>query len=187
VDDAEAVALLRSGDIGGLKMLVGKYQVQATRAAYLITQDRQVAQDIVQSAFLRAYERIDQLDPARPFGRWFLRSVINDALKAAAKRKREISLDSSRAAEGVSMAESILDPSPGPEDLLASAETCQMVADGLAKLSPSQRAALVLRYYLCMPEAEIAERLTCSLGTVKWHLHVARKRLRELLGTLRSG
>lgn len=184
MDDVEAVTLLQSGDISALEVLVARYQVQATRAAYLITRSAPAAQDIVQDAFLRVYERIDQFDTARPFGPWFLRIVVNDALKAAAKRKREVSLDAADAKRKAVL--TIAEPGPGAEDLFDRIETSQMIADALARLSPYQRAAVVLRYYLCLPEVAIAERLGCAPGTVKWHLHVARDRLTALLGALRS-
>ena len=75
---------LQRGDIRGLEALVRLHQVRAIRTAYLVTRKRQLAQDIVQAAFLRAYERIGQLDPHRPLGPWFLTSVLHDAIKATA-------------------------------------------------------------------------------------------------------
>jgi RNA polymerase sigma-70 factor (ECF subfamily) len=88
VDERDAVARLQRGDIGGLETLVRLYQVRAVRAAYLITRDAALADDIMQAAFLRAYERIGQFDATRPFGPWFLRGVVNDAVKAAARGAR---------------------------------------------------------------------------------------------------
>ena len=80
MEEREAVARLKAGDIGGLETLVQMYQVQALRTAYLVTRGRHLAEDIVQTAFLRAYERIGQFDAQRSFGPWFLRSVVNAAL-----------------------------------------------------------------------------------------------------------
>lgn len=68
MEESEAITRLKRGDISGLEMLVKRYQVQALEAAYLITRDYHMAEDIVQSAFLRAYERIGQFDSDRPFG-----------------------------------------------------------------------------------------------------------------------
>src|SRR3954452_14569352 len=82
MDEREAIARLAGGDISGLELLVSRYQVQAVRAAYLVCRDSALAEDIVQSAFLRAYSHIDQFDPTRPFGPWFMKIVVNDALKA---------------------------------------------------------------------------------------------------------
>ena len=186
MEEQEAVARLKGGDIGGLEALVRKHQVQAVRTAYLITRDRALAEDIVQAAFLRAYERIGQFDTGRPFGPWFLRSVVNDAVKAASRRERQVSLEASPRGEGASLADLLADPSPGPDDLMEAADLRQDVRAALGRLPPAQRAAIVLRYYLDLSEAEMADELACPPGTVKWRLHAARKRLRTLLRPLWS-
>jgi len=95
-----AVEKLRRGDITGLTVLVEAYQIRALRAAFLITQDKPVAEDIVQSAFVRVYERIVQYDITRPFAPWFLRGVVNDALSWARKTSRHVSLDAERIISG---------------------------------------------------------------------------------------
>lgn len=169
MDEYRAVARLRQGDIGGLETLVRAYGVRAVRAAALITHDRPLAEDIVQAAFIRAYERIHQFDPARPFGPWFLRSVVNDAVKAVTRHKPQAPLDA------------LSDPAPGPDELLERAETREAIWEALAQLPPEQRAAVVLRYYLGLSEAEIAGEQDCPPGTVKWRLHEARHKLRALL------
>ncbi|MCS7222383.1 MAG: sigma-70 family RNA polymerase sigma factor [Anaerolineae bacterium] len=183
MEEHEAIARLKRGDISGLEVLVRRYQVQAVRAATLITRDRALAEDIVQAAFLRAYERISQFDSGRPFGPWFLRSVVNDAVKAAAQRERQISLEAELDDEA-SWVESLADPAPGPVELAEAAETSQAVRVALESLPPTQRAAIVLRYYLGLNEAELADTLACPTGTVKWRLHAARERLRALLRPL---
>jgi len=184
VEEQKAIARLKRGDIGGLEALVRKYQVQAVRTAYLIVRDRALAEDIVQAAFLRAYERIGQFDAGRSFGPWFLRSVVNDSIKAAARRERQVSLEASSGGEETSLADLLADPGPGPDDLVEASEIRQTVWATLGKLPPAQRAAIVLRYYLDLTEAEMADELACPPGTVKWRLHAARKRLRTLLRPL---
>jgi len=129
MEEQEAIARLKRGDIGGLEALVRRYQVRAVRTAYLITHDRALAEDIVQAAFLRAYERIGQFDAGRSFGPWFLRSVVNDAVKAAARRKRQVSLKASPEGEGASLADLLADPAPGPDDLVEAAELRRIVWD----------------------------------------------------------
>lgn len=178
MEEAKAVARLKQGDIGGLEALVRKYQVQAVRTAFLITRDRALAEDVVQEAFVRAYNRIEQFDTGRPFGPWFLRSVVNDAIKAASRRKRWVSLEASAGAEAV-LADLLADPNPGPASLVEAAATHQAVCEALGRLSPPQRAAIVLRYYLGLNEAEMAATLACPRGTVKWH--------RPRFGTGREG
>ncbi|MGA9347681.1 MAG: sigma-70 family RNA polymerase sigma factor [Anaerolineae bacterium] len=184
MEEKEAIARLKRGDIGGLEALVRQYQVQAVRTAYLIIRDRALAEDIVQAAFLRAYERIGQFDAGRSFGPWFLRSVVNDTVKAAARRERQVSLEASPEGEGASLADLLADPSSGPNGLMEAVELRQTVWAALGKLPPAQRAAIVLHYYLDLSEAEMADELAYPPGTVKWRLHTARKRLRALLRPL---
>jgi RNA polymerase sigma-70 factor (ECF subfamily) len=184
MEEQEAIARLKRGDIAGLETLVRQYQVQAVRTAYLITRDRALAEDIVQAAFLRAYERIDQFDAGRPFGPWFLRSVTNDAVKSVTRGKPQISLETGAGEEEASLASFLVDPNPGPNETAETVETRQMVWAALGRLPPAQRAAIVLRYYLGMSEAEMVEQLNCPSGTVKWRLHAARQRLRRLLRPL---
>lgn len=181
MEEQQAIARLKQGDIGGLQALVREYQVQAVRTAYLIIRDRPLAEDVVQSAFVRVYERIDQFDAGRPFGPWFLRIVTNDALKAAKRRKRYVPLEVGGESEALSPADLLPDPTPGPDELAEASVIRQAVWNALGELPPPQRAAVVQRYYLGLSEAEMAEEMEAPRGTVKWRLYAARERLRELL------
>jgi len=181
MEEQAAVARLRQGDIGGLATLVRAYQVRALRAAYLITRDRALAEDVVQAAFLRAYQRIDQFDPSRPFGPWFLRSVVNDAVKAASRHPRHASLERAVDGERCRGVDAPADRGPGPDVRWEEAETREELWAALGALTPAQREAIVLRYYLNLSEAEMADRLGCPPGTIKSRLHAARARLQVLL------
>jgi RNA polymerase sigma-70 factor, ECF subfamily len=185
MDEREALARLKRGDINGLETLVKAYQVQAVRAAYLVTRDRAQAEDIVQAAFLRIYQRFDQFDMRRPFAPWFMRVVVNDALKVVT-RHRQLSLESNSTENQLSLEDLLPDSSPSPADLVEDAEMRQAVWDALGNLSPEQRAAIVLRYYLDLSEREMAEALTLPRGTIKWRLHAAREHLRTLLRPLHN-
>jgi RNA polymerase sigma-70 factor (ECF subfamily) len=178
-----SIVRLKAGDIGGLAGLVAAYQVQAVRTAYLICRDRPLAEDITQAAFVRAYERIEQLDPAAPFGPWFLRSVANDAIKAVERARRTVSLEGAREAEhDESSAVPVVDPAAGPAALLEQAEDAAAVWATLERLPATQRAVIVLRYFVGLSDAEIAEHLDAQPATVRWRLFAARNRLRTWLG-----
>lgn len=190
MDETQAIAALKRGDPAGLETLVRGYQLRALRAAILIVRDRPLAEDLVQTAFLRAYDRIEQFDANRPFGPWFLRSVVNDAIKAAARQARHRSLeepagDAGEAAEDAQdaalLAELLADPGPGPEALAETAETRRAVWRALGQLPPAERGAIVRRYYLDQGEREMAAALNAPPGTIKWRLHRARERLRAWL------
>ena len=179
MEEREAVERLRSGDIGGLEALVKVHQTRALRAAYLITRDRASAEDVVQGAFLRSYERAGQLDPQRLFGPWFARVVVNDAVKEAARRERTVPFLEGGAAAQASLLE---DPGLGPQELAEAAEARRRVWAALGKLPPAQRAAVIQRYYLGMSEAEMSrEGEGAPPGTIGWRLHAARKALSRVL------
>lgn len=172
--DVDAVARLKSGDISGLDVLVQRYQIKAVRVAYLITHDTWLAEDIMQSAFVRAYERISQFDSQYPFESWFMRIVVNMALQTAGGKWRDVSLDDA-------LAESLSDGLLSPEQHVEDHELERLVSAALLKLTPEQRVVIVLRYYLGYTESEIVSELKKPLGTIRWRLHAARRQLKGLL------
>ncbi len=180
MEESRAIARLKHGDSRGLEVRVCKYQVQATRTADLIVRDRALAEDIVQQAFVRVYERIGQFDAARPFVPWFLRAVANDAIKAANRRERQLSSDA-KSEDDTALADLLADPAPNPAERVETAELCDAVWTAIGKLAPAQRAAIVLRYFVGLSETEMTRALDCQRGTIKWRLHEAREHLRQWL------
>jgi len=172
--ETEAIHRLQGGDIRGLEALVRCYQVRATQMAYLICRDWSTAEDIVQTSFLQIYERIQQFDTSRPFGPWFLRSVVNQTLMSARHEQYTVSLDTGNA--GQSFDDLLAAPEDGSDP-----DTREAVWNALGALTPEQRAVIVQRYYLEMSEVEMGRAQDCPPGTIKWRLHAARKRLRALL------
>ncbi|HEY9088394.1 MAG TPA: sigma-70 family RNA polymerase sigma factor [Anaerolineaceae bacterium] len=178
MNESQAIALLKKGDLRGLEMLVQVYYFPAVRACYLILQDRDQAEDIVQSAFLRAGEKIDQLASDR-FGPWFYRMVINDSIKVAGRQRRFVALEADD--PDFSLENWLIDPRPTPEDVLETREFQRTVWRALGRLTPEQRAAVVMKYYLQMSETEITQAQRVPKSTVKWRLYAAREKLRALL------
>lgn len=181
MNEHDAIALLKKGNIIGLKTLVQDYQVKAVRTAYFIIQDKRLAEEVVQEAFLRVYERIKQFDEKRPFSPWFFRIVTNLAIKAAKKEVRVFSLDNSIKDTEETILELIPDKLPKLDDTIAMHQLQNEVRQALDKLTPKQRSVIGMRYYLDMSEAEMSDKLNIAPGTIKWHLHAARERLRTLL------
>lgn len=179
LDEKEAIRRLKRGDIGGLEALVGRYQVKAVRTAYLITRDPALAEDVVQDCFVRAFHSISGFDISRPFEPWFMRSVVNAAVKSLQRSARQVEVgdeaDESIFAELARQVESV-------EMQVESSEIQEQLWDAMQRLSPRQRAVIVQRYFLEMSEKEMAEAGGSSVGTVKWMLNAARERLRSLLG-----
>ena len=185
MDEIKAINQLKAGDITGLRTLVELYQVEAVQAAYLITGDRAEAEDIVQTAFLRVYEKIQGFDEARPFRPWFLRMVANDALKAAARQNRRVSLEDDGDATYPAVLQRLEMTTREPEDAAQRDESVAEMRRALARLSPAQRAAVTMHYFLGLSTAEAASQLNSTPGTVRWHLSIARERLRALLAAFK--
>ena len=178
MDEQEAVRRLKKGDSGGLEYLVLAHQVRAIRAAYLITGDRGLAEEVVQEAFLRAYRSIGTFDINRPFEPWFMRSVVNASLRLLKRAKREVALEAPGAEQAFHRMAAELD---SPHAQMEAVETEREVRKALEDLSPRQRAVIVQRYFLGMSEAEMASESGTSAGTIKWLLNAARRRLRGAL------
>lgn len=175
-DDITAIRQLKAGEIGGLETLVCRYQVKAVHAAFMVLRDEQAAEDITQETFLKVFQHIQRFDESRPFGPYLLRSVVNAALDAAISASKE-----AQATVGLESVEGLLQTALRVEAEVEFNSLKRELHQALDALSPRQRAAVVLRYYLEMSEKEMAEMLHARPGTVKWLLNAAREKLRGLL------
>jgi RNA polymerase sigma-70 factor (ECF subfamily) len=180
-EERKAIQQIQAGQVAALQTLIELVQVQAVQAAALITQDQAAAEDVVRNAFMRFFERPAVFDSRRPFRPWFMRVVINDALKAAAQQKRTPSLDAEQTYE--TLVHKLTANTDEPEDIVLRNELREAVRRAMQQLPPQQRAVIVQRYFLGLSEKEMSAALQVAPGTVKWHLNQARERLRLLLVT----
>ena len=181
MEDLHAIRRLKRGDIDGLEYLIARYQGKALRTAFLITHDEPMAEDVVQESFVRFYQRVCTFDEARPFEPYFLRSVVNAALKCIERERKVCTLSS----EDTSELETLLEKAASVEEQVEFNILKWQISEALAKLPPRQKAVIIQRYYLEMSEKEMSEALGAPPGTVKWLLNAARSRLRSLLGSER--
>ncbi len=187
MDESSAISRLKQGDLSGLERLVEQHQAQAVHAVYLILFDRQMAEDVTASAFVKVVERIDQFDETRPFAPWFFRIVVNDALKIAERQKRSVSLDEELDAPTAQLAKWLTDPAMQPEQLLEQKQTRQTILKAIESLPAQQRAVIAMRYYLDMSEADMSLKMERPLSSIKWWLRDARKRLYDLMDSKAEG
>jgi len=183
MEDQIAISRIKQGDLTGLETLVNRYQVQAVQAAYAIVYDRALAEDIAQTVFIKLVDRIQQFDEERPFAPWFFRIVINDAIKAAKKQTRSISLDDQLDEPTLQLAKWLVDPTLKPEQVVEQKEARRLILKAMQSLIPEQRAVIVMRYFLEMSEADMVVKMERPLSTIKWWLREARKQLRSLIGS----
>lgn len=181
MDEQIAISRLKQGDLIGLETLVSLYQVQAVRAAYLILDDRSMAEDVVQTAFVKIAQRIHQFQNERPFGPWFYRIVVNDALKLAKKQKRSLSLDEHLDDSTAQLAKWLVAPELNPEQLVERMESREIILAAIQSLPPGQRAVIVMKYFFDLPMSDMSAETGRPLSTIKWWLRDARHRLRSLM------
>jgi RNA polymerase sigma-70 factor (ECF subfamily) len=144
----------------------------------------------VQTAYVKAAERIQQFDDERPFAPWFFRIVVNDALKLARKQKRDLSLEEKLDQPTSVLAKWLADPGLQPDQVMEQKETRQIILRAIKSLPAGQRAAIVMRYYLDMSMLDMSAKTGRPLSTIKWWLRDGRRRLRGLIeapGVDRSG
>ena len=177
MDEVEAVRRLKRGEIGGLEYFVARYQVKATRAAFLVIHDQARAEDVVQETFVRIFQNSSRFDETRPFEPYLMRSVVNAALNACRNDKRFVSIESD-----MESVKELISEAVSVESQVEYWELRNGIMEALKQLPPRERAVIVQRYYLDMSEKEMALALDTAPGTVKWLLNAARNRLRDLLG-----
>lgn len=174
VSEARLVEQSRHGRSAAFGQLVRLYERRLIRVLLRFVRDVDLAEDLAQETFLRAYERLDQFDPSRRFGPWLFRIGVNLALDHHRSRKRRIwgflFSDSSK--------ETPLDPStPDPRGEQDLQQEVQRVVEQL----PEQfRIVLVLRDLENFSTSEIAAILERTEATIRWRLGEARSRFAEI-------
>jgi RNA polymerase sigma-70 factor, ECF subfamily len=171
--DALLVERVLRGDAEAYGELVARHMRRAFSIAWRILEHREDAEDVVQDSFIRALERISTLDSSRPFRPWFYRIVVNQALNF--RRSRSV-----RATDA--LPEQLAAADGSPERAAEDAVLRQELRSALAALPERQRTIVQLAELEGLNSSEIAEILEVSAGTVRWHLHEARRTLREVLG-----
>jgi RNA polymerase sigma-70 factor, ECF subfamily len=176
LDEKKLIRRMKNGDIKALEPFVQAYQEKAIRTAYLICQDAEVAKDAVQSVFISIYKQIGKFDESRPFAPYFFRSVANAAIKASQESQRKSPIDD----------DDFLDNAEEPETAIERLELTEEIEAALQRLSPQQRALIVLRYFMDYSEQEMAAALEVPKGTIKSRLYAARQILKAWLSTRKS-
>jgi RNA polymerase sigma-70 factor (ECF subfamily) len=179
-DDTAAVAATLRGDAASFGVLVERYQQAAFRAAYLLLRDAPAAEDVAQEAFVRAYRRLNTFRRDAAFRPWLLRIVTNLALNDLRARGRRGGLLArvGRTSPRVTDA---------PHAQVEAADEASTLLRAMGELPADDRIVLHLRYFLELPEREIATAIGRPAGTVKSRLHRASRRLRGIIETRYPG
>ncbi|HEX7239186.1 MAG TPA: sigma-70 family RNA polymerase sigma factor [Longimicrobiaceae bacterium] len=170
--DAQLAERVRRGDAGAFDQLVTRHMRRAFGVAYRLLGQREDAEDLVQEAFLAVLERIDTFQPGRSFAPWFYRILVNRGLNARRSRSLRTTDEIPESAASASLA---------PDRAAEQGELREELRAALDALPERQRTVVELFELEGFSSPEIAGILEISEGTVRWHLHEARKALRRAL------
>jgi RNA polymerase sigma-70 factor, ECF subfamily len=182
-DEMALVHAAKAGDLEAFSQLVNRYDRNVFRIAQHITHNEEDAQDVVQDAFLKAYQNLEQFQENSKFYTWLVRIAVNEALMKLRKRRndRTVSLDEDVETEEGSMPREVADWSPNPEQLYGQSELGDILKKTIQGLPPGFRTVFVLRDVEGLSTEETAEMLGLSVPAVKSRLLRARLQLRERL------
>ena len=174
-DEPGLVDLAREGDVNAFAELVRTYQNEVYTLALRVVADRELAADVAQDAFVRAWRAMSSFRGDARFSTWMDRITINTAFtsRERATRRRTDSLDEIHVEPEAS--------DPTPEQAGETAGLRTELERALASLPASRRVVVVLKDVYDWSHAEIADHLDISVTAAKVRLHRGRRQLREAL------
>lgn len=188
-DEKDLLVSLRSGSEEAFRELFEMYSHRMFRLAAGILGSDQEAEDVVQDAFLRFFQRLDTFRGYSRVGTWLYRVVHNLSIDRLRRRRPTVDWDDTAAGEGAPLRMPALfaDWSRAPESLLERSETKVQLVKAVAALPVVLRSVFVLRDMEGLSTSQTAEILGISAGAVKVRLHRARLFLRERLAAYFAG
>ena len=178
--DAELAGEALAGSQAACGELVARYATAAVNLSARLVNDRALAEDLAQEAFARAFSRLASYDPERRFAAWFLQIVRNVTIDHLRRKRLDaVSLDQLGEAGYAGPPGGSADPSPYLQ--AARGQLARAIDRAVQRLRPEYREVIVLHYQEGLTNLEIAEILALPAGTVKTHLHRARKELASML------
>jgi RNA polymerase sigma-70 factor, ECF subfamily len=181
-DEPALVAAAQAGDLNAFDTLVGRYERKIFRLAQNITQNREDAEDVMQEAFLKAFEHLHEFQGNSRFYTWLVRIAVNQALMKLRKRRpNQVSLDEQLDTGEELIPREVEDWGPSPMERFEQTELAGILSTTIGELDPSFRIVFQLRDIEGLSTEETAEALGLSVPAVKSRLLRARLKLRTRL------
>ena len=177
--DEEVVDRVRAGESALYEIIMRRYNQRLYRVARAIVRDDSEAEDVMQDAYVRAYENLGQFAGRAPFSAWLTRIAVHEALHRARKRGRLDQWDDSESES--SPAEYMEDSSPSPEQQTTRAELRELLEEAILELPAQYRAVLMMRDIEELSTTETADALGLTEENVKVRLHRGHGMVREWL------
>jgi RNA polymerase sigma-70 factor (ECF subfamily) len=184
-NDHAAIQAVLSGNKEAYGVLVARHSQSLFRVAFRITGNEADAEDVVQEAFLRGYQKLEGFESRSSFGTWIYRIAVRCALDRIGGRRVD---DSTRIGGETDLEQNevqVADEAAGPDRLLLSGEIGAMQHAAMFSLTPTEQTAFVLRHMEDRTTDEIAAALGIAPNAAKQAVFRAVHKLRQRLATLR--
>ena len=182
--DLALVRRAKKGDYRAFDLLVLKYQSRIVSIAFKFVKEIQLAEDISQESFIKAYRSIDSFREESAFYTWLYRITANTAKNylISKGRRKESSISELSISENEDFFE--LPTNDSPEQILMAQSLKDTIYDALSGLPEDTRTALSLREFEGLNYEEIAEIMNCPVGTVRSRIFRGREALENLISPI---
>jgi RNA polymerase sigma-70 factor, ECF subfamily len=180
LSDEEVVARVLAGETGTFEIIMRRYNQRLYRVARAILRNDGEAEDVMQDAYVRAYEHLDQFAGRAKFSTWLTRIAVHEALARQHRRNRYQDLEPMSEQEGDPM-DRFASLALNPEQQAANSELRRLLEEAVEKLPDAYRAIFILRDVEDMSTTDAADALEITEENVKVRLHRARALLRKSL------
>src|SRR6516225_8598665 len=176
--DEEIVQRVLGGEKALFEILMRRHNQRIYRIVRGILNDDGEAEDVMQDAYVRAYEHLTQFEGRSTFVTWLSRIAMHEAFARAQRQKRQTSLDCDEVIADMKLAPTSTD---NPEKNVANQELHNALETAILSLAPKYRSVIMLRDVEEMSTAETASALEISEQAVKVRLHRAHAQVRRAL------
>ncbi len=164
--DVELVCNCLGGEIEAFGLLVDRYQHAIYNASWRMVNNRQDAEDITQTVFLKAFEKLDSFNPRHKFFSWIYRIMVNETLNFLNRRRQLAPLNDELIADHAN-----------PERQFIADEQSEQIQQAIAELGMDNRIVIILRHFVDLPYKDIGEVLGIPEKRVRSRLYTARQLL----------
>jgi len=181
-NEQDLIAHARNGSRAAIELFVSRYESRIFRLARNITGNHEDAEEVVQNAFVKAFQNLASFRGDSGFYTWLVRIAINQALmKIRGLRLKEVSIDQANDADADTTPRDPEDWGPNPEERYSQEELRRILDISVSKLDPKYRIVFQLRDVEGLTTDETARALDLSVPAVKTRLVRARLQLRNSL------
>ena len=178
--DLGLVKRAKSGDYQAFDLLVLKYQSRLISTAFKFVKDVQIAEDIVQDSFIKAFNALESFREDSSFYTWIYRITVNTSKNFLVSKKRKSELLNSDLSEEASYEVEPVE-TYSPEDLLQATQLQKVITETFDQLGEDTRTALTLRELDGLSYEQIADVVNCPVGTVRSRIFRGREVIDEAI------